>query len=68
MKLRELQDDYSRCTLAEVPTIAESIKALRHLGKQSHIVTTKTQLAILRQLAPEVLIAVSLELSFVRGT
>ena len=64
MELRELKHTYTRCTLADVPTIVETIQALRDLAKQSPIVTANTQSAILNQLAPEVLIAVSLELSF----
>jgi hypothetical protein len=55
--------NYATATLADVPAIVQEIKALREVAKRSEVKTTKTQSGILRQLTPEVLTAVALELS-----
>lgn len=52
---------YSEATLTDVPTIVNSILALRDLSKV-HVITEKTQSAILRQLPSDVLVAVAVEL------
>ena len=54
--------NYSLATLADVPAIVREIKALREVAKRSELKTTKTQSGILRQLPPDVLTAVAVEL------
>jgi hypothetical protein len=56
-----LQTDYSHSTLADVPDIVAAILALRDLSRY-HVITEKTQSAILRQLPSDVLVAVAVEL------
>jgi len=53
--------NYSQATLADVPQIVNSILALRDLSKV-HVITEKTQSAILRQLPNDVLVAVAVGL------
>lgn len=53
--------NYSEATLADVPQIVNSILALRDLSKV-HVITEKTQSAILRQLPNDVLVAVAVGL------
>src|SRR4051812_43539994 len=59
--MKILQTDYSRSTLADVPSLVDAILALRDLSKV-HVITEKTQSAILRQLPNDVLVAVAVEL------
>lgn len=53
--------NYSEATLTDVPQIVNSILALRDLSKV-HVITEKTQSAILRQLPNDVLVAVAVGL------
>ena len=55
--------DYSKATLQDVAEIVETVRALRTLHAESHVQTKRTQSQILRQLPPDVLVAVARELA-----
>jgi hypothetical protein len=54
--------DYAATSLSDVAEIVATIRALRHIAKESRLQTTKTQSLILRELPPAVLAAVAVEL------
>lgn len=60
-----MSDTLTRCqkaTLADVPSIVETVRALRRLTEVTGTVTTHTQSLVFRTLPPRVLIEVANEL------
>ncbi|MFI5072020.1 MAG: hypothetical protein ACHP8A_14130 [Terriglobales bacterium] len=62
-KEKKIMFDFSQATLADVPKIAHTIRALRALATKSQVATTKTQSLILRTVPPMVLSEVALLLA-----
>jgi hypothetical protein len=54
--------NYTTATLADVPELVRTIKALRLLARKSKVQTVRTQSTILRNLPAEVLCEVALQL------
>jgi hypothetical protein len=62
MFLDPVHTDFSKLRLPDAPKVINLIRALRLIAKESSVSTRKTQSEILRQLQPDVLCAVAVEL------
>jgi hypothetical protein len=55
--------DFTKATKEDIPTIVETIRALRRLTLESGMITTRTQSTILRNLPADLLLDVATELN-----